>query len=164
AGAVPDALDGGLIVLSEARRITLWNVWLAKASGIRAQDAVGKTIAELFPAANAQYLDAAIAAAFGAGVSTLLTHSLHPQLFPLNTRAGRTLIHDVMVSRGAAGPEAFCLIQIVDVTIAVERDRILRRRQNARYDAVVDSAPDVILTLDADDIIQLANPAALRQF
>jgi len=164
AGALPDALDGGLIVLSEAHRITLWNVWLAKASGIRAQDAVGKTIAELFPAANTQYLDDAIAAAFGAGVSTLLTHSLHPQLFPLNTRAGRTLIHDVMVSRGAAGPEAFCLIQIVDVTIAVERDRILRRRQNARYDAVVDSAPDVILTLDADDIIQLANPAALRQF
>ena len=50
------------------------------------------------------------------------------------------------------------------MTVAAERDRVLRERQNARYDAVVDSAPDAILTLDAEDTIQLANPAAARQF
>ena len=44
------------------------------------------------------------------------------------------------------------------------RERILRERQNARYDAVVGSAPDAILTLDADGKIQLANPAAAREF
>ena len=50
------------------------------------------------------------------------------------------------------------------MTVAVKRERVLRERQNARYDAVVDSAPDVILTLDEEDIIQFANPAADRQF
>ena len=44
------------------------------------------------------------------------------------------------------------------------RERILRERQNARYDAVVGSAPDAILTLDAEGKIQFANPAAAREF
>jgi PAS domain S-box-containing protein len=61
-------------------------------------------------------------------------------------------------------PAVQCLIQIANVTVAAERDRVLRERQNARYDAVVDSAPDVIFTLDAEDTIQLANPAAVRLF
>ena len=40
----------------------------------------------------------------------------------------------------------------------------LRDRQNARYDALVDSAPDVILNVDSEGIIRLANPAAAQQF
>ena len=68
-----------------------------------------------------------------------------------------------MVSAVGRDPR-LCLIQIADVTVAADRERVLRERQNARYDAVVDSAADVILTFDADGIIQLANPAARRQF
>nr|WP_246718909.1 response regulator [Microvirga terrestris] len=48
--------------------------------------------------------------------------------------------------------------------MAVRREQVLRARQNARYDAVVNSAPDAILTLDAQGLIQLANPAAVREF
>ena len=50
----------------------------------------------------------------------------------------------------ASRPALQCLLQIVDVTVMAGRERILRERQNARYDAVVGSAPDAILTLDAD--------------
>ena len=42
--------------------------------------------------------------------------------------------------------------------------RILRERQNARYDAVVGGAPDAIVTLDVEGKIQLVNPAAAREF
>jgi PAS domain S-box-containing protein len=56
------------------------------------------------------------------------------------------------------------LVQIIDITVAVHRETVLRERQNARYDAVVNSAPDAILTLDAQGLIQLANPAAAREF
>jgi len=55
-------------------------------------------------------------------------------------------------------------VHIVDVTVAVQREQVLRERQNARYDAVVNSAPDAILTFDAQGVIQLANPAAAREF
>jgi PAS domain S-box-containing protein len=69
-----------------------------------------------------------------------------------------------MVSVVKSEPYKLCLIQVVDVTVAAEREHVLRDRQNARYDAVVDSAPDVILTFDTKNTIQFANPAALNQF
>jgi PAS domain-containing protein len=74
------------------------------------------------------------------------------------------MIHDVTVRAVDYPPTRYCLVQVFDVSVAVKRERLLRERQNARYDAVVDSAPDVILTLDDEDIIQFANPAADRQF
>ncbi len=162
--AIFDSLDTGLVLLDERRRVALWNGWFAAACGIGAETAFGKTIEDLFPQSRLDRLKSAITAAFNAGVSSLLTHSLHPALFPLKTRAGRTLVHDVMVNVVSDGSTKLCLIQVVDVTVAAQRDRVLRERQNARYDAIVDSAPDVILTLDADGIIQLANPAAQKQF
>ena len=48
--------------------------------------------------------------------------------------------------------------------MVTQRERFLRDRQNARYDAVVASAPDVILTVDEGGLIQFANPAAVTQF
>jgi len=51
---------------------------------------------------------------------------------------------------------------VVDVTVSAHRERVLRERQNARYGAVVDHAPDPILTVDSEGLIQLANPAAAR--
>jgi PAS domain S-box-containing protein len=162
--AIFDSLDIGLILLDRKQRVALWNGWFAAMCGVTSQAAFGRKFEELFPQGEFARLKSAISAAFESGVSSLLTHSLHPSLFPLKTRAGRTLIHDVMVSTVAYKSSTLCLIQIVDVTVASGRDRILRERQNARYDAVVDSAPDVILTLDAQGTIQLANPAAQEQF
>jgi PAS domain S-box-containing protein len=162
--SVFDSLDVGLILLDAKQRVGLWNTWFAAMSGMSTDAAVGKKFEDLFPQGEFSRLKSAIGAAFDSGVSSLLTHSLHPALFPLKTRAGRPLIHDVRVSTVAYGPTTLCLIQVVDVTVAAERERILRERQNARYDAVVDSAPDVILTLDAAGTVQLANPAAQAQF
>jgi PAS domain S-box-containing protein len=53
----------------------------------------------------------------------------------------------------------YCLLQITDVTVAVTRERVLRERQNARYHAIVDSAPDAIITIDNDRNIQWVNGA-----
>jgi PAS domain S-box-containing protein len=162
--AVFDSLDTGLILLDRKQRVGLWNGWFAARCGVTSEAGFARTFDEIFPQGDFARLRSAIGAAFESGVSSLLTHSLHPSLFPLKTRAGRTLIHDVMVSTVAYKSSTLCLIQIVDVTVAAGREQILRERQNARYDAVVDSAPDVILTLDAQGTIQLANPAAQEQF
>ena len=85
-------------------------------------------------------------------------------MLPLRTPAGRQLVHNITVRPSGQQPDLRCLLQIVDVTVVAGRERILRERQNARYDAVVGSAPDTILTLDAEGTIQLVNPAAARQF
>jgi PAS domain S-box-containing protein len=160
---VLEALDSGIILLGVDGRVVFWNEWLVAASGISSTNANGELLAELFPNAPLGRLLGAVASALESGVSGLLTHALRPHLFPLKTRTGKTLVHDVVV-RAIGQPFKYCLIQISDVTVSTERDVVLRKRQNARYDAVVASAPDVILTIDADGNIQLANPAAVSQF
>jgi PAS domain S-box-containing protein len=158
-----DALGAGLIVLDSSLHVVGWNAWMASAAGITAEAAAGKQLEELFPGATFHRLNSAMTEALHSGASSLLTHSLHPALFPLKTRAGRNLIHDISVHPVGPKPFSRCLVQIVDVTVTAEREHVLRKRQNARYAAVVDNAPDAILTLDADGLIQFSNPAAARQ-
>jgi PAS domain S-box-containing protein len=158
-----DAVDMGLIVLDQDGCVLEWNGWMAAAAAIPAEAARRLTLEAIFPHAVNARLTAAIADALSAGTSSILSNSLHSMVFPLKTRAGRVLIHNVSV-RPIPGTPARCVIQVVDVTIAVERDRMLRNRQNARYDAVVVSAPDAILTLDTKGVIQFANPAAEHVF
>lgn len=158
-----DAVDMGLIVLDRGSRVDGWNAWMAAAAGISADAARGKRLEEIFPATTNTRLTSAVAEALSAGMSSVLYHSLHASVFPLKTRAGRSLIHNVAV-QPISGEPVQCLIQVTDVTVATERDRVLRARQNARYDALVDSAPEAILTLDTSGAIQLANPAVTAAF
>jgi PAS domain S-box-containing protein len=154
-----EVIDAGLIVLDPDTRIRAWNEWMATASGIAAETAQGQLIEEIFPAVSRTRLVTAVAEALRYGVPSIVSSSLHRALFPLKTRSGRPLIHNVTI-RPLAGERPLCLVQVTDVTLATEREKVLRERQNARYDAVVDSAPDAIVTVDAEGIIQLANPAA----
>jgi PAS domain S-box-containing protein len=159
-----DAVDLGVAVLDGDRRVVAWNAWLASASSISRAAAIGARFEELFPEGSVNHVSLAVTASLESGTSRLLSQSLHPTLLPLKTRSGQDMIHDATVRAVDHPPNRYCLIQIFDVSVAVKRERLLRERQNARYDAVVDSAPDVILTLDDEDIIQFANPAADRQF
>jgi len=159
-----DAIDLGLILLDGDRRVVGWNAWIANASGISDDAARDRRLDELFPDRIPPRLAAAISQALELGASSLVTHTLHPVMLPLRTPAGRQLVHNITVRSSGKRPNLRCLLQILDVTIVAGRERILRERQNARYDAVVGSAPDTILTLDADGTIQLVNPAAARQF
>ena len=162
--SIIDSLQSGLIVLDSARAIVLWNAWMASAGRCTTAEAAGKTLVQVFPDANLEALLRAVDSAFSAGTSSLLTHALHSSPLPLKTRAGRPLLHDVVVSPARSGAEEICVIQIVDVTDSTRREKFLRERLNARYDALVESAPDVILNIDADGLIRLANPAAVSQF
>jgi PAS domain S-box-containing protein len=158
-----DAIDAGLIIVDSERYVRGWNHWMASASGISAVQAECRKLEDIFPTLTSQRLIGSVTDALDFGVSSVLTHSLNPALLPLRTRDGRPMIHNVAVRLITRTPE-LVLIQITDVTVATERERVLRERQNARYDAVVESAPDAILTLSSDGMIQLANPAAGRQF
>ncbi len=164
AKATLDGLDIGLIVLSADQRVLSWNAWMTSASMIALDDALGRTLADIFPGARLGRLGSAIQQALDSGASSLLTHSLHPDLFPLKTRTMRRMVYNVAVRPVGEKPYARCIIQISDVTLADERERVLRERQNARYDAVVASAPDAIVTFDAEGMVHFANPAAVKAF
>ncbi|HEY2780262.1 MAG TPA: PAS domain S-box protein [Steroidobacteraceae bacterium] len=160
---VLDAVNGGLIVLDHSRRVVSWNTWMETASGYAEQDTRGKLLAEVFQGTDLTRLIFAIQAALTSRSSTILTHAINPALLPLQTRSKRPLLHDITVSPVGVPPIKQCLIFVNDVTMATRRERYLRDRQNARYDAVVANAPDLIITVDHDGLIQFANPATLSQ-
>ena len=137
---------------------------MVAASGRSSAAVAGKTIAEAFPGSTVGLLERAIESALTGGASTLLTNALHPSLLPLRTLTGRPLLHDVIVAPLADPRCDGCLVQVSDVTEPTRRERFLRDRQNARYYALVDSAPDVILNVDAEGVIRLANSAASQHF
>lgn len=160
---VLDALDAGVVVLSQDQRVVAWNQWMESASGISAEAARGRRLSEIFRGASLNRLNATVTNALEDGASSLLNHSLHPQLLPLKRPTGTELVHTVLVRPVGEKPGRRCLVQVRDVTTEASRERVLRERQKARYDAVVETAPDAILTLDAAGVVQLANPAAARQ-
>jgi PAS domain S-box-containing protein len=162
-GLTFDAVDIGLVVLDEKQCVLAWNVWMETASGIAAKDAVGRPVDALFPGRITARFSSAVSHALELGASSLLTHALHSS-FPLRTRSGQRLIHSLAIGPLGEPPARRCLVQFTDVTATAGREKILRERQNARYDAVVGGAPDAILTLDSTGTIQLANPAAAQEF
>ena len=158
-----DTLDSGVVVLDRQQRIVTWNGWMSTMSGVGAPAALGRTLDELFSETDLSRLSAAVVEALDLGASSVLTHKLHRAVLPLVTRAGAPLVHNLTVRPIGARPYKECLIQVTDVTVQAERERVLRERQNARYDALLESAADPILTLDAEGRIQLANRAAGRE-
>lgn len=158
-----DALDCGIALIDVEGRIAEWNAWLAAASGVTKKAAIGAKLVDKFPGLSSR-MRSAVTQVFEYGAVAMLTHALHPDVFQLRTPAGKRMVHDVTVKPLGDQPYRCCLIQVVDVTVAAERERVLRERQDARYAAVVDNAPDAILTIDEQGIVQFANPAVLREF
>jgi len=154
------AINGGLILLDSNERVIGWNIWMESVSGLSEADVSGKTLAEIFPGTDLKRLPSAVTAALTSSASTLITNALNPHLLPLRNRSHRPLLHDIAVSPIGNQPVTTCMVFVTDVTMATNRERYLRQQQNARYDAVVESAPDVIITIDHEGRIQFANPAA----
>src|SRR4051794_1862958 len=105
-----DAIDGGLIVFGTDVRIVRWNKWMATTSNRPEADALGKTLPELFPAADLKRLPSAIKTALGSSASTVLTNALNPSLLPLHNRSGRPLLHDITVSPVGLAPASGCVV------------------------------------------------------
>ena len=158
-----DAVDIGIVVLDQQRCIVGWNEWIARVSGFAKADVLGRTLVELFPALQDTRLPAVIEDAFHAGSASVLTYSLN-RLLPLRGDHSEELLHNIIVRPTTSGATTYCLLQINDVTISVTRERVLRERQNARYHAIVDSAPDAIITTSLDRTIQWMNSVAEQVF
>jgi PAS domain S-box-containing protein len=157
-GPVFDTVDIGLVVLDSQGCIVGWNEWMAHVSRRLARDVLGKAFLEVFPEVRQTRLPDVIDDSFLAGSSSILTHTLNA-LLPLKSESGEPLLHNIVVRPVSSVHVTYCLLQITDVTVAVMRERVLRERQNARYHAIVDSAPDAIVTIDDNRNIQWVNGA-----
>ncbi|MEO5338306.1 MAG: EAL domain-containing protein [Magnetospirillum sp. WYHS-4] len=176
---VLDATDTGLAVIGPDRRIELWNAWLARGTGIGAVTAVGRTVEELFPSLVGTRVPAAIDNTLTKGLSSLLTAALNPMLFPLKGRQRQRPIEQMVMVKVVtdAMDRRHCLIQVLDVSDAAAREKMLRqqartlqaladnhRQSELRIRAIVDSALDAIVAFDEEGRIVTCNPAAERVF
>jgi PAS domain S-box-containing protein len=157
-GTVFDTVDIGMVVIDREGRVIGWNEWIARVSRRPAQQVLGTPFFEVFPEALRTRMPGVIADAFQVGSSSILTHTLNA-LLPLQCEGGEPLLHNIVVRPVSSRQESYCLLQITDVTVAVKRERVLRERQNARYHAIVDSAPDAIITIDDSRTIHWVNGA-----
>jgi PAS domain S-box-containing protein len=157
--SVFDALNVGIIILDRQGRVVIWTDWIAHVTRKTSASVRGTKFFDIFPELQATRLPLVIEDAFEIGSSSVLTHSLN-KLLPLRDETEREVLHNVIVRPLAFGAVQHCLLQVDDVTLAVTRERVLRERQNARYHAIVDSAPDAIITVNLDLSIQWLNATA----
>jgi PAS domain S-box-containing protein len=157
-GPVFDTVDIGLVVLDSQGCIVGWNEWMARVSRHDARDVLGKPLIEVFSEVRHTRLPDVIDDSLRVGSSSILTHTLNA-LLPLQGESDEPLLHNIVVRPVSSVHANYCLLQVTDVTVAVTRERVLRERQNARYHAIVDSAPDAIVTIDDNRNIQWVNGA-----
>ncbi len=130
--SVLGAMNLGIVVLDDARSVVLWNRWMARHSGLPAQDVIGQDFFVLFSELNGKRIDGAVQQALRDNFPSVLSQTLHKAPFPLFATpaarlAGERLQQAVAVTPlQVAGAARHCLIQITDVSVAVHRERLLR--------------------------------------
>ncbi|PWC39398.1 PAS domain S-box protein [Azospirillum sp. TSO35-2] len=158
------ALDAGILLLDRHCRVLYWNGWMEQASTLAARDILGHDLFDALPNLRESRLHSAVRDTLATGAPGVLSHTLNPMLFPLHLPDGRRMVHNVVIRPLPPAGDARCLIQVTDVTAAVNRERVLREQRDARYRAIVDTAPDAIVTTDTRGMVQWMNGAAARQF
>ncbi|MBF0249494.1 MAG: PAS domain-containing sensor histidine kinase [Alphaproteobacteria bacterium] len=133
--AVSDACDIGILLLNERGDVVFWNQWLERASGIVRKDIVGRSLTDVWPGVRNPRFDHAVRDVFERRLSAILSPRLHGSLFPLssikgaNTSAPGTMIQLISVSPLSTDLSApYCLVQINDVTAAINRENSLREK------------------------------------
>lgn len=128
------ALNMGAVVLDGARRVVVWNGWMARHSGHETAAVVGQEFFTLFPDLKGKRIDSAVQQALRDNFPSVLSQTLHKAPFalyanPADREADERMQQAVAVTPlEVAGADRHCLIQITDVTVAVNRERLLREQ------------------------------------
>lgn len=126
------AMNLGVIVLDDERRVVLWNRWMAQHSGIEAEAVLGRDFIGVFAGMRGRRIDGAVRHALHNNFPAILSQTLHKAPFPLYADAaarerGERLQQAVAVTPiDIPGQPRHCLIQVSDVSFAVHRERLLR--------------------------------------
>jgi diguanylate cyclase (GGDEF)-like protein len=132
--SVLGAVHVGAIVLDGAGRIVLWNRWMEQYSAMPAGEVLCRDFYALFPEMRSQRIGMAIQQALASNFPSLLSQTLNKSPFPLHAdqaaaARGERLQQAIAVTPVAvAGAERHCLIQITDVSIAANREKVLREQ------------------------------------
>jgi diguanylate cyclase (GGDEF)-like protein/PAS domain S-box-containing protein len=132
----------GLVVLDAAQQIVLWNGWMVPRSGYSAARVQGRALTEVFPELRGSRVEAAVLAALSENIAAAVPPSQGRSPFPLREAGsfdGARIDQAVAVTPFSEGGERFCLVEIRDVSNAVDRERrLLDHAESLRARSYVD--------------------------
>jgi diguanylate cyclase (GGDEF)-like protein len=132
----------GLIALDANQQIVLWNSWMVPRAARSAARARGRALFEVFPELRGSHVESAVLAALTEDVTTNIAQSHNRAPFPLREAGsfdGARIDQSVSVTPFNEGKERFCLIEIRDVSGAVDRERrLLDHAESLRARSYVD--------------------------
>ena len=181
-GAALGRCDNGVVLLDSDTRIAFWNNWMADASAVSAESALGATLEELFPDSNLVRINRAVGAALDQRQASVLSRALNPKLFPLYHRNARgqrggAIDHQAVIKPLDTRMGRFCLVQIFDVSDAVHRERYLKDQaatlsrladdlsaSEQRLRHLLEASPIGVAILGGDGTIQFANQQLAELF
>ncbi|EKD39552.1 MAG: multi-sensor hybrid histidine kinase [uncultured bacterium] len=163
--------DHGIFAIDEHQRITLWNPWLAKRTGIAEEQALHRQLAELLVGGPENLLDAC-AEVFNTGRPRVLSPVLHKTLLPF-TQSSRQMARLFAIRNGLGQVEGV-LSFIHDLGVALDYERYVedkaataqRDRQNI-FNAlghpifILDKELRIIEANETADIVTGSMPGAL---
>lgn len=164
-----NAVNVGLIVLDQDQKVTFWNNWIEKYSGIAAADAFGKRIDEAFIELPSKSFLNAITNLMRYRLSVVLSNALHRSPLPLFSKPSETehkerLHQSITLSPLVIDGKDCCLIQITDATTSIKREKILRSHSELlRKEATTDGLTGIYNRRFFDEHFKIAMGNARRQ-
>jgi diguanylate cyclase (GGDEF)-like protein len=122
------------MVLDSEQRVVVWNRWMERHSARPFAELLGKTFAELFPELVGTRVHLAIQHALGRGLASLLSQTLNKATFalfatPADAASGARMHQAIeVVPVELEGLSRHCLVQVSNVSFAVNRERLLRQQ------------------------------------
>ncbi|MCP4037495.1 MAG: PAS domain-containing protein [bacterium] len=125
-----ESAEVGLAILDPDACIVMWNGWLAKRSGIPAEDALGKRLEDLFPDLEGSRLQRMVLSTLRHGTTGVLRPAFGSSPLPLTVsrmaaRGFERIQQSVAIKPLDVDPR-HCLLQVFDVTSMIHREQLLR--------------------------------------
>lgn len=135
-------VNSGIVVVDAGQRIVLWNGWMTPRSGRSAARVQERPLFEVFPELRGSRVEAAVLAALTEGRGGAVPPADNRAPFPLREAGsfdGPRIDQAVTVTPFKEGEERFCMIEIRDVSNAIEREkRLLDHAETLRARSYVD--------------------------
>ena len=93
---ITDTIDLGIFLVDRDARVTLWNRFMERHSGVAREQALGRTLFEIFPELSEKWLTKKLEGVFLLGTSTFISWEQRPYLFRFPHRRPITSSIDAM--------------------------------------------------------------------
>ncbi|WP_414933002.1 EAL domain-containing protein [Vibrio europaeus] len=178
---VEDALfqsEVGTIVVDSESKVSSWNQWVERYSGIEANQAVGKLLSDVFVETSlSSRVIRAVDKCITMGHATVLSQKLHKHPFPFyrteeDSRQEQRMLQMVFIKPLDMAEQGnhHCLVQIFDMTESVKREVALRqlaseanqaakeiKEKELYLNGIFEGTSDCIMTVDDTGVVERFN-------